>query len=95
MTGAPLKKSAKNATEGTGLRRNFLNMLKIDIVGEIFRKQSEMWDQRTREWLEQEMQLGREGKAFALRCKWSQRKCGYVFRGWGAENEGWEVCNKS
>ena len=49
MTGAPMKKSAKNATEGIGLRRNFLNMLKIDIVGEIFRKQSEMWDQRTRE----------------------------------------------
>ena len=44
-----MKKSARNAAEGTGLRRNFLNMLKTDIVGKVFRKQSEMWDQRTRE----------------------------------------------
>ena len=40
-------------------------MLKIDIVGKIFRKQLEMWDQRTREELEQEIQLRRGGKAFA------------------------------
>ena len=60
-----MKQSARSTTEGTYLRRNFLNMLKIDIVGKIFRKQLEMWDQRTREELEQEIQLRRGGKAFA------------------------------
>lgn len=60
-----MKQSARSTTEGTYLRRNFLNMLKIDIVGKIFRKQLEMWDQRTREGLEQEIQLRRGGKAFA------------------------------
>ena len=65
MTGTPMKQSARSTTEGTYLRRNFLNMLKIDIVGKIFRKQLEMWDQRTREELEQEIQLRRGGKAFA------------------------------
>ena len=60
-----MKQSARSTTEGTYLRRNILNMLKIDIVGKIFRKQLEMWDQRTREELEQEIQLRRGGKAFA------------------------------
>lgn len=66
MTGTLMRKSDKRSTiEGTGLRRNF-NMLKKDTAGKIFRKQLEMWDQRTT------TVRNATWRPFALRCKWKQ-----------------------